>query len=128
MLTIDPVAVAMRPKLRIVEVAVTVMVCPMRNAVDLLPAVPRSVGYPSAVGAAQPPVLLEQYWPLEQVVIVPWMQPAPVAVQVSDEVSPVQLLPAVLPQPLVGAGQLQAAVPPLAEQTNPDVAQLVSAS
>jgi hypothetical protein len=44
MLTIDPLAAAMRPKLRIVEVAVTVMVWPMRKAADLLPAVPRSVG------------------------------------------------------------------------------------
>lgn len=73
-------------------------------------------------------MLFQQYWPLEQVVAAPWMQPAPVTVQLSDEVSPVQLLPAALPQPLVGAGQLQAAAPPLTEQTSPEVAQLVSAS
>ena len=81
-----------------------------------------------AVGAAHVEVLFQQYWPLVQVVIAPWMHPAPVAVQASDEVSPVQLLLAALPQPLVGAGQLQAAVPALVEQTNPELAQLVSVS
>jgi hypothetical protein len=72
-------------------------------------------------------VVFQQYWPAEQVVVAPWMQPCTLE-QVSSVASAMQLLPVALPHPLVGGGQLQPATPPLTEQTRPVAAQLVSAS
>jgi hypothetical protein len=51
-----------------------------------------------------------------------------VAVQVRVAVSPLQVVPALPPQPPVGGGQTQAALVPEPPHVRPDAAQLVSAS
>jgi len=79
------------------------------------------------VGAAHLAVDDQQYWPLPQLLVCPWMQPPAVIVQVRTEVSPAQVVPVDDPHPPVGAGQLQPADGKLPAQTWPP-AQLVLAA
>jgi hypothetical protein len=129
MLTSEPPAApAINPNDRTIDVAVMATDSPTRTPAVLLLTVPRSVGKPTAVGGRQASMVDQQYWPDWQVVVCPCVQPWLLLVQVSNVRSPVQLLLAPLPHPMVGAGQLQPATPPAIEQTRPVAAQLVSAS
>ena len=109
------------------------MVVPAASVIDWpssvwrLPVPPRSVGYPIVLGAAHAAVVCQQYWPVPQVTVCPGMHPCALAVQDSDVVSLLQVLPVLLPHPPVGGGQTQATLVPEVPQTSPVAAQLVSA-
>jgi hypothetical protein len=63
MLTSDPADGVSKPKPRTVEFALMVTVWPRRNPPVFVPALPKLVGYPTAVGAAHDRVDVQQYWP-----------------------------------------------------------------
>jgi hypothetical protein len=110
-------ALAIMPKPRNVKALLRVTCSPPRKPDEIEAVDPRSLAYPTVVGAAHLAVDAQQYCPEPQLLVCPWMQPAAVIVQVRTDVSLAQLLPAEEPQPPLGAGQAQPPDGKLPEQT-----------